>query len=71
MVIKKLKHIILGNLYNIFNKKQDISNPRLEICYKCPYKKNIKGIGYICKKCGCILKAKTTIINEKCPLNKW
>ena len=27
----KIKHIILGTLYNIFNKKKDISNPRLKI----------------------------------------
>lgn len=67
----KLISIILGTFYNVFNKKKNISSPRLEICNKCQDKKYIFGIGYICKHCGCILKSKTTILNEKCPINKW
>ncbi len=67
----KIKHIILGTLYNIFNKKKDISNPRLKICYKCKDKKYIFLVGYICKHCGCVLKSKTPVEDEKCPMNKW
>lgn len=66
-----IKHIILGTWYNVFNKKQDVSNPRLDICSCCPDKKYLLGIGYICKHCGCVLKSKTTINDEKCPINKW
>lgn len=25
----------------------------------------------ICKKCGCLLKAKTTIAKQYCPISKW
>ena len=25
----------------------------------------------MCNKCGCLLKAKTVIASEKCPLGKW
>lgn len=51
------------------------SIPRLEICNQCEYNK--KGI---CKKCGCILKAKTRVnffLDENgisiggCPEKKW
>ncbi len=66
-----IKHIILGTLYNIFRKKQNISTPRLKICNNCNDKKYIIWIGYICKHCGCVLKSKATVEDEHCPMNKW
>lgn len=70
-MVNKIKNIILGTYYNIFNKNNDIAKPRLRVCSKCDQKKYIWKLGYICKECGCILKSKTTVKNEKCPLNKW
>ena len=70
MVIK-VKHIILGTLYNIFNVNWKLANSRLRICKICSKHKKIKGLGYICTECGCILKSKATIEDEVCKLNKW
>jgi hypothetical protein len=25
----------------------------------------------MCKECGCIMKAKTTLSNAECPIGKW
>lgn len=70
-LLMKIKHIIIGTYNNIFNKNSTISNPRLQICIKCKDKKYIFKIGYICKHCGCVLKSKTTVQDEKCPVGKW
>ena len=41
---------------------------RMDICRACP--EFIK-LTTQCKQCGCIMKAKTTLINAECPLKKW
>ena len=46
--------------------KSETVHHRLEICRTCPHKK-----GMICGKCGCIIKAKTRLGREKCPIGKW
>ena len=39
---------------------------RLEICRLCEH--NEEGV---CSICGCILKAKTKMDTERCPIDKW
>lgn len=39
---------------------------RIEICNSCNH--NWNGI---CKKCGCLLAAKTRFENFHCPIEKW
>lgn len=34
-MVNKIKNIILGTYYNIFNKNNDIAKPRLRVCSKC------------------------------------
>lgn len=70
-LLTKFKHIVLGTINNIFRRNSFISNPRLKICNQCKDKKYIFKLGYICSHCGCVLKSKTTIEDEHCPLNKW
>lgn len=70
-LLTKIKHIIIGTYNNIFNKEKELSKQRLIVCYMCKDKKYLFGLGCICKKCGCILKSKTTILDEKCPAGKW
>lgn len=41
---------------------------RREICAACPELKQPLGR---CSKCGCIVKAKTALKNQSCPLKKW
>lgn len=47
-------------------KTTQIKDDRLKICGPCEFAK----AGF-CKKCGCILAAKTRVKTEKCPIGKW
>ena len=46
----------------------DLAKERLSICQACPFyfKPTTQ-----CKKCGCIMKVKTTLSNAACPIDKW
>lgn len=69
-LFNKLKNIIIGNYRNLINYQSDETKRRRQICKTC--ESNIKFAGTrICSECGCIIKAKTTIENEKCLKNKW
>jgi protein-arginine kinase activator protein McsA len=51
---------------NYATKEEQIS--RLNICNSCEFFfKPIKQ----CKKCGCVMSAKTTLKNAFCPIGKW
>ena len=39
---------------------------RIEVCKKCEYYTKGK-----CSICGCVLKYKTKMETERCPINKW
>ena len=66
----KIRNIIVGNWRNITGYTSDETRRRRQICKTCRH--NIKyGKARICSLCGCIIKAKTTIENEKCYINKW
>ena len=41
---------------------------RLEICKACEY---FRPKTETCRKCGCFMKLKTTLVNAKCPIDKW
>lgn len=54
---------------------------RMKICKACPSSVQTWGVGLTCgtfgrpskakKTCGCILKAKTAMKNQRCPQGKW
>lgn len=67
----KIRNILIGNINNLFGWNKEISNPRMEICNRCEYAREIFKFGKICDLCGCILSSKTTVENEHCKLNKW
>lgn len=67
---KKMVNIIKGWYYKIFNKKNKLAEYRLNICDNCPNKVHTP-LGEACNECGCILDAKTRVIDEKCDMNKW
>jgi hypothetical protein len=60
------KKIIEGITKDLLGKDTEISDERLSICNKCPNKK-----GSTCSICGCILTAKTKVLQEPCPVNNW
>ena len=50
------------------HERQKMSEERLKTCKDCEH--FIKPLS-ICKKCGCILKIKTRMPWESCPIGKW
>lgn len=71
VIILKLWNILIGNLKNIFHIYPDYARQRYPICMSCNQKLYIPLVGFICKKCGCIINSKITVKDEKCKLNKW
>ena len=47
---------------------KELLESRLAICRTCPFL-NVKQMR--CKKCGCYMKLKGTLLNAKCPMDKW
>jgi hypothetical protein len=41
---------------------------RYSICKECPFFISLTGQ---CKRCGCIMKAKTKLVKATCPEHKW
>lgn len=59
--------------WDLFNKNLGrvttvVADERFSICKQCP--EFISATGQ-CKKCGCLMYAKTRLPNASCPLGKW
>lgn len=66
----KIRNIIVGNWRNLTGYTSDEVKHKRYICSMCPH--NIKYMKiHVCDQCGCPIKSKTTVENEKCLLNKW
>ena len=52
---------------------KDKAKARLDKCSLCTNNRNVAGLYYNCKGCGCKLPQKAYSFSEsnKCPLNKW
>ncbi len=53
---------------------EQIIEERRKICRACPHAVPcVANVGKRCKcaKCGCLLRAKTAVMEESCPLQKW
>jgi len=50
-----------------------LSDKRLAICAVCEHSRDLYSRGWInyCNKCGCMLKIKTRLKNNQCPIGKW
>ena len=48
--------------------EEEVSNERYEICKACP---ELIQLTKQCKKCGCVMTAKTRLEAAKCPIGKW
>tara|TARA_B100001029_G_scaffold122548_1_gene101945 strand:- start:490 stop:756 length:267 start_codon:yes stop_codon:yes gene_type:complete len=51
--------------------KPIIQIKRLKICYECEHIRLKNTLYQRCVICGCFLKPKTKLINQKCPIGKW
>lgn len=59
--------------WDLFNKnigrvETEVAKERLAICLQCP---ELIKLTKQCKKCGCLMEAKTKLPNASCPLGKW
>jgi len=50
--------------------ENDVIEKRREACNNCPLQIE-RWMMKICSNCGCNIKAKTSLITESCPLDKW
>lgn len=48
--------------------EESLAKDRFSICESCP---ELIKLTSQCKKCGCFMKAKTTLLHATCPLEKW
>lgn len=76
-LFKQANNIVKGFTNAIINspETQALSNPRLVICYSCPYNTILASIGgkvgSKCEICKCIVEAKASVEDETCPKEKW
>lgn len=59
--------------WDLYNKKvgrvvESVAKERLEICKGCEHYINLTSQ---CKKCGCVMFAKTKLPHAECPIGKW
>ena len=47
---------------------EEIQTARMSICKACP---ELIKLTTQCKKCGCVMTAKTKLEAAKCPIGKW
>ena len=64
-------NIIMGWFYRITHRNNKLYKARIEHCNKCKKRVQLTKNVYFCSECWCELGAKTRVIDEKCPLNKW
>lgn len=69
--LKKIRNIIIGWWFVLINKTPDYYNERVAICSKCEHIIKLTKNESMCDSCGCIIRAKARVKNEKCNLNKW
>ena len=62
--------IIKGNWFRFKDKNHKLYTFRYKKCKFCKEKENTP-IGEVCGLCGCPLKSKLRVIEEKCELDKW
>ena len=47
---------------------EELAAARFEVCKGCEF---FRQTLLTCKKCGCFMKAKSMLLNARCPIGKW
>ena len=65
-------HVKAGSKFWTSDAKK-LSDERLAICADCEHSRDMFARGWInyCNKCGCMLKIKTRLKSNQCPIGKW
>ena len=53
---------------NVERADEQLAETRMNICNKCP---ELIGLTKQCKQCGCMMTAKTKLLQATCPIGKW
>ena len=53
---------------NIERASEEVVEERMSTCLNCP---ELIGVTKQCKKCGCMMTAKTKLLQATCPIGKW
>lgn len=64
-------NIIQGWFYRLTHKNTELVKKRLKICNTCEHKVQLTKNVSFCNMCWCELKAKASVEDEKCLMNKW
>ena len=67
---KKFTHILIGNFKRFLGFKPTYYSVRYGICKACLNRED-SPVGEICGLCGCPLKSKLRVKDEKCEMNKF
>lgn len=59
--------LLLKGITGLDKETRQTAQKRLTICQPCGNRTSIN----TCKICKCYLPAKTTVMDEKCPIDKW
>ena len=70
-MVGKVLNIIVGTFNNLFGIMPSFGRSRMRKCMGCAHVRNGKVLGYRCSRCGCILRSKVTVRDEKCPIGVW
>lgn len=70
-LFRKLKNIVIGTWRNVTRKSSKLAERRMAICEICEHKKHLTKAVTYCDLCGCVIKSKSLVKDEKCSLNKW
>lgn len=68
---KMVSHIFIGNFKRLFKIYDKESIRRYKICKRCEHRKYMKHYGYYCDECGCPIRSKITVKDERCFNDKW
>jgi hypothetical protein len=69
------KEAMVRTLRQVINGKdllvdKSIMQTRRDLCSACPFNQS-SFLGNTCTKCGCNIRAKTKLVAEFCPMEKW
>lgn len=76
-IFKQAQNILEGTSNILFptDESRTLAEPRIRICLECKNSKELlkvngKSVNQ-CTLCKCIIQIKTTVQDEKCPIDKW
>jgi len=69
-IVKGFASLVLRETGNLSPEVKEMAENRLSVCATCPERTKQFGASQ-CKLCGCVLAAKTLVLDENCPIQKW